>query len=62
MPISLPPRRADAKPAGESFLLKSMLVLSALFVGTLLAASAKFNFSPIAHSLSETEVAPRPAQ
>jgi hypothetical protein len=59
MPISLPTRRTDGKPAGESFLLKSMLVASALFVGTLLVASAEFNFSPIAHSLSETEAALR---
>jgi hypothetical protein len=59
MPISLPPRRTAAKPAGESFLLKSMLVVSALFVGTLLAASQEFYFSSPGHSLSETEAALR---
>jgi len=57
MPISLPRRRADAKPAGESFLLKSMLVASALAVGTLLAANEEFQFSAPHHSLSETEAA-----
>ena len=62
MPISLPRRRADAKPAGESFLLKSMLVASALFLGTLLEASAEFKFSSIAHSLSKTGAALRLAQ
>ena len=57
MPISLPSRRSNAKPAAESFLLKSMLVASALFVGTLVVAATEFNFSAPAHSLSETEAA-----
>jgi hypothetical protein len=55
MPILLPPRRPDKTPARESFLLKSMLVASALCVGALMVASAEFRFSPPAHSLSETE-------
>lgn len=57
MPISLPPARTAAKSAGESFLFKSMLVASALFVGTLLVAEVESNLSSPAHSLSETEAA-----
>jgi hypothetical protein len=57
MPILLPPRRP--KPARESFLLKSMLVASALFMGSLLVAHQEFNFSAPGHSLSETEAALR---
>lgn len=59
MPIMLPPRRTDAKPARESFLFKSTLVASVLFIGSLLAANAEFSFSAPAHSLSETEAALR---
>jgi hypothetical protein len=57
MPIALPPRRTGPTPGRESFLLKSMLVASALAVGTLLAANGEFNFSSPGHSLSETEAA-----
>ncbi len=59
MPTALPPRRADVKPARESLLLKSMLLASVLFVGSLLAANIEFCFSAPAHSLSETEAALR---
>ncbi len=59
MPVALPPRRAVANTTQESFLLKSMLVASALFVGTLLVVNAEFTFSAPAHSLSETEAALR---
>ena len=59
MPIALPPRRTDAKPARESFLFKSMLMASVLFVGSLLVANIEFSFSAPAHSLSETEAALR---
>ena len=62
MPISLPPRRPEAPPAGESFLLKSILVASALFMVTLLVANVEFTFSSPAHSLSETEAALRLAR
>jgi hypothetical protein len=55
MPITLPPRRTDAMPARESFLFKSMLMASVLFVGSLLVANVEFSFSAPAHSLSETE-------
>ena len=54
MPIALPPRRA-AKPPRESFLFKSVLVASALFIGCLIVVNAEFSFSAPAHSLSETE-------
>lgn len=57
MPINLPPRPAATAAARESFLFKSMLVASVLFVGSLLAANAEFSFSAPAHSLSETEAA-----
>ena len=59
MPTFLPPRRPDTTPARESFLLKSILVASALFMGALLVASEEFNFSSPGHSLSETEAALR---
>jgi hypothetical protein len=59
MPIFLPQRRPPTPPARESFLLKSMLVASALCVGALMVASAEFRFSSPAHSLSETEAALR---
>ena len=59
MPIALPPRRTAAKPARESFLFKSMLMASVLFVGSLLVTNVEFSFSAPAHSLSETEAALR---
>lgn len=59
MPTALPPRRTDAKPARESFLFKSMLMASVLFVGSLLMANIEFSFSAPSHSLSETEAAMR---
>lgn len=57
MPMTLPLRRTEPKPGRESFLLKSMLVASALAVGTLLAANEEFQLSAPGHSLSETEAA-----
>ena len=59
MPITLPLRRTGPRPGRESFLLKSILVASALFVGTLLVVNVEFTFSSPAHSLSETEAALR---
>jgi hypothetical protein len=57
MPIALPSRRTGPTPGRESFLLKSMLVASALVVATLLVANEEFYFSAPGHSLSETEAA-----
>ena len=57
MPITLPLRRTGPRSGRESFLLKSMLVASALAVGTLLAANEEFQLSAPGHSLSETEAA-----
>ena len=59
MPILLPPRRPETGTKRESFLLKSMLVASALVMGSLLVASQEFNFSSPGKSLSETEAALR---
>ena len=59
MPIALPPRPRATTAARESFLFKSMLVASVLFVGSLLVVNAEFSFSAPAHSLSETEAAAR---
>ena len=53
MPIALPPR---LKPPRESFLLKSMLVVSALFFSALVMATQEFYMSAPGHSLSEAEV------
>ena len=53
MPIPVIPRRPPAKPRRESFLLKSMLVASALFVGALVMANEEFYLSAPGHSLSE---------
>jgi hypothetical protein len=53
MPILLPPRRP--KPARESFLLKSMLVASALLVCAVAAVRAEFELSSPGRSLSEVE-------
>ena len=55
MPISLTPHAQEAKPQRESFMLKSMLVISALFFGTMVLVNAEFHFSTPAHSLSEAE-------
>ena len=57
MPIRLPPPRVQARAQRqrESFLFKSMLVGSALFLGCLVVANAEFSFSKPAYSLSETE-------
>jgi hypothetical protein len=55
MPITLPPRPRAATAPRESFLFKSMLVASVLFIGSLLAANFEFSFSAPSHSLSETE-------
>ena len=54
MPTPLPPRTSRPR---ESFLLKTMLVASALFVGTLVMANQEFYMSQPGHSLSEVEVA-----
>jgi hypothetical protein len=59
MPILLPPRRP--KPARESFLLKSVLVASALFMGGLVLVKEEFRLSAPGLSLSEAEVALRVA-
>lgn len=59
MPISLPPRRPDAKAAQESFLLKSVLIASALLMAGLLVVTEEFYFSSPAQSLSEAEAALR---
>jgi hypothetical protein len=59
MPIFLPPRRPETGAKRESFLLKSILVASALVMGSLLVASQEFNFSSHGKSLSETEAALR---
>ena len=56
MSIALPPRHAAATTPRESILFKSMLVASALFIGTLLIAKAEFYFSAPPHSLSEVTV------
>lgn len=53
MPIPLPPRRT---PPPESFLLKTMLVASALFFGALVVANQEIYMSKPGHSLSEAEV------
>jgi magnesium-transporting ATPase (P-type) len=63
MRIPQTPRRPRAKalaqPAPESFIFKSMLVVSVLFVATLVMAELEFYVSAPAHSLSEAEVALR---
>ena len=60
MPIPQTPRRPRAKaaahPARESFILKSMLVASALFVTALVMVNQEFYMSAPSHSLTETEV------
>ena len=48
-----------AKPARESFFLKSMLVASALFVGALVMANQEFYMSAPNQSLSQAEGALR---
>ena len=57
MPMTLPLRRTGPRSGRESFLFKSILVASALAVGTLLAANEEFYLSAPGHSLSETEAA-----
>ncbi len=51
------PRRAE--PARESFVLKSVLVVSALLVAALVMVNQEFYMSAPDHSLSQTEVALR---
>ena len=58
MTTSIPPR-PRAKPARESFLLKSVLVASALFFATLVLANQEFYLSAPGHSLSEAEISLR---
>jgi hypothetical protein len=55
MPIPVMPRRLYAKPQRESFILKSMLVASALFLGALVMANQEFYLSTPGQSLSEVE-------
>jgi hypothetical protein len=58
----MPPRaKAAASPARESFILKSMLVASALFVTALVMVNQEFYMSAPSHSLTETEVTLRVA-
>jgi hypothetical protein len=57
MPMNLPPRKAPAPR--ESFILKSMLVVSALFFGALVLAKEEIYLSAPGHSLSEVEAALR---
>ena len=52
----------QAKPARESFVFKSVLVASALFVGALVMANQEFYMSAPDHSLSQAEVALRLAR
>ena len=52
-------RRPPAEPPRESFLLKSLLVASALFVAALAMANQEFYMSAPGQALSETEVALR---
>ena len=59
MAIPLIPRRPPVKPVRESFLLKTLLVASALFFSALVIANQEFNLSPPGQSLSEVEVALR---
>ncbi len=51
-------QRAGAvpKPAAESFLFKSVLVASALFLTSIVMVEMEFYVSAPGHSLSETEV------
>lgn len=51
--------QAPAEPPRESFLLKSMLVASALFVAAVAMANQEFYMSAPSQALSETEVALR---
>jgi hypothetical protein len=57
--MALPPisSRSPAKSARESFLLKSVLVASALFFSALVMAEQEYYLSAPGHSLSEAEVA-----
>jgi hypothetical protein len=59
------PRRRQTKasgpPAPESFILKSMLVASALFVAAFVMVELEFYVSAPGHSLSETEATPQTA-
>lgn len=56
MTIPSIPRRPQGKPGRESFLLKSVLVASALFFGALVMANQEFYLSAPGQSLSEAEV------
>jgi hypothetical protein len=49
------PTRPRAKPDRESFLLKSVLVASALFIASLVMVNQEFYMSAPGHSLSEAE-------
>ena len=58
MATSIPPRPRP-KPERESFLLKSVLVASALFFASLVMVNQEFYMSAPGHSLSEAEISLR---
>jgi hypothetical protein len=60
MPSPPSPRRHQS-PSGESFLFKSVLVVSALFFSAIVMVEMEFYVSAPAHSLSEVEVMLRTA-
>lgn len=60
MPTNLPPRLpSPAQIARKGLALKSLLVVSALFLASLVIASMEFYCSAPSHSLSETEASLR---
>ena len=58
MATSIPPR-PRVNPERESFLLKSVLVASALFVASIVMVNQEFYMSAPGHSLSEAEISLR---
>jgi magnesium-transporting ATPase (P-type) len=56
-----PLAKATAHRAPESFILKSTLVASALFVAAFVMVELEFHVSAPGHSLSETETTPQTA-
>ena len=58
MATSIPPRPRP-KPERESFLLKSVLVASALLVASFVMVNQEFYMSAPGHSLSEAEISLR---
>ncbi len=55
------PTRRPGEPPRESFMLKSVLVASALFLTAMVMVEMEFYVSAPAHSLSEVEVMQRVA-